>query len=117
VLFSCFDLPVSPGGFSAQSFSYRPSSNPPCSFHCNGLSNFSSLLEEAIRITRTISSPDDTLCSRSRDLEEMMAERGLRVDHTTISRLGSNVMPPNWRSDVGPISTRPRTPGASMRPT
>ena len=32
-----------------------------------------------------------------RDLEEMMLERGLYVDHTTIYR-PTNTMPPSWKS-------------------
>ena len=38
-----------------------------------------------------------------RDLEEMMAERGLRVDHTTIYRLPCSAMPRNSKSAVGLI--------------
>jgi len=38
-----------------------------------------------------------------RDLEEIMAERGLSVDHTTIYD-GCSGTPPNWRSAVGRIS-------------
>ncbi len=48
-----------------------------------------------------------------RDLEEMMAERGLRVDHTTIYR---------WVQEYAPefdkrISKPAMTPGRWMRPT
>ena len=35
-----------------------------------------------------------------RDLEEMMLERGLQVDHTTIYRLSFRRMPQNWKSAV-----------------
>jgi hypothetical protein len=52
-----------------------------------------------------------------RDLEEMMRERGLHVDHTTIFRLPSNATLPSWRSAAGRISKRPMIPGASTRPT
>jgi hypothetical protein len=52
-----------------------------------------------------------------RDLEEMMLERGLHVDHTTIFRLPSNATLPSWRSAAGRISKRPMIPGASTRPT
>ena len=38
-----------------------------------------------------------------RDLEEMMLERGLHVDHTTIYRWGEAAMPRNWNNAVGPI--------------
>jgi IS6 family transposase len=38
-----------------------------------------------------------------RDLEEMMQERGLSVDHTTIFRLPCSAMLPNWTSDADPI--------------
>jgi transposase-like protein len=38
-----------------------------------------------------------------RDLEEMMLERGLHVDHTTIYRLPFSSMPQNWRSSVDRI--------------
>jgi transposase-like protein len=40
----------------------------------------------------------------SRDLEEIMQERGLGVDHTSIYRLPSSAMLPNWRSALGLIS-------------
>ncbi len=40
----------------------------------------------------------------SRDLEEMVVERGLRVDHTSISRLPCSAMPRNSKSAVGLIS-------------
>jgi transposase, IS6 family len=39
-----------------------------------------------------------------RDLEEMMLERGLTVDHTTISRLQSSTMPQRSKNAGGPIS-------------
>jgi transposase-like protein len=52
---------------------------------------------------------------RYRDLEVMMMERGLRVDHTTMYRLSSNSLHPNWRSAVDPTSKSPMTRGASMR--
>ncbi len=35
-----------------------------------------------------------------RDLEEMMLERGLHVDHTTIFRLSSKITLRNWKSAV-----------------
>ncbi len=35
-----------------------------------------------------------------RDLEEMMRERGLQVDHPTIYRLSCSTMPPNWSNDA-----------------
>jgi transposase, IS6 family len=38
-----------------------------------------------------------------RDLEEMMAERGLPVDHTTIFRLSYKPTHLNWRSAVDRI--------------
>ena len=37
-----------------------------------------------------------------RDLEEIMRERGLHRDHTTIYRLPSSGTPPNWRNAVAP---------------
>jgi transposase, IS6 family len=40
----------------------------------------------------------------SRDLEEIMLERGLHVDHTSIYRLPSSARLPNWRSALGLIS-------------
>jgi transposase, IS6 family len=39
----------------------------------------------------------------SRDLEEMMLERGLHVDHTTIFRLQSSAMPRSWKNAVDRI--------------
>ena len=39
-----------------------------------------------------------------RDLEEMMAERGLRVDQTTIYRLPSSAMPPGTRKALSASS-------------
>ena len=52
-----------------------------------------------------------------RDLEEMMAERGLLVDHTTIFRLSCKPMHLNWRSAADHISKRVTTPGKWMRRT
>jgi hypothetical protein len=53
----------------------------------------------------------------SRDLEEIMLQRGLHVDHTTIYRLRCNGTHQNWTSAAGPIS-RPRLiRGASMKQT
>ena len=51
-----------------------------------------------------------------RDLEEMMLERGLSVDHTTIFRWVQRYSR-NWRSGVGLISKPAMTPGESMRRT
>ena len=60
------DLPVcSTGGIPGQPFSLRPSPNRACTFQCTRLSNFSELPEQALRISRTISSPSDTLCRPS----------------------------------------------------
>jgi transposase-like protein len=47
-----------------------------------------------------------------RDLEEMMLERGLHVDHTTIYRLQSSAMHLNWKNDADRTSKPPTTPGA-----
>ncbi len=52
-----------------------------------------------------------------RDLEEMMRERGLHVDHTTIYRLQCNAMLQSWRNDASRTSELPTTPGVSMRRT
>ncbi len=52
-----------------------------------------------------------------RDLEEMMLERGLHVDHTTIYRLQYSAMPRSWTSGVGLSSKPATTPGKSTRPT
>jgi transposase, IS6 family len=38
-----------------------------------------------------------------RDLEEMMLERGLHVDHTTIYRLQCNATLQKWKNAVGRI--------------
>ena len=46
-----------------------------------------------------------------RDLEEMMRERGLHVDHTTIYRSRAALCPPNWRSDASRTSKPPMTRG------
>ena len=45
-----------------------------------------------------------------RDLEEMMAERGLEVDHTTIYR-GYSTMRQSWRSAVVLTSKREQISG------
>ena len=37
-----------------------------------------------------------------RDLELMLRDRGVEVDHTTISSAGSRPMRPNWRSESAP---------------
>ena len=37
---------------------------------------------------------------RSRDREEIMRERGLHVDHTTIYRLSSRALPPRAKNAV-----------------
>lgn len=50
-----------------------------------------------------------------RDLEEMMQERGLDVDHPP-SLVGYNAMHQNWSDVAAPISKPRPTPGASMRP-
>jgi transposase-like protein len=50
-----------------------------------------------------------------RDLEEMMLERGLHVDHTTIYRWVQKTMHPNWRSAADLISRLLTTRGASMK--
>ncbi len=50
-----------------------------------------------------------------RDLEEMMLERGLSVDHTTIYRLSFSATLPNWRNAAGLTSMPPMTRGESMR--
>jgi len=46
-----------------------------------------------------------------RDVEELLAERGLEADHTTIW-LGCNDTVPNWNSDCGVILSRPTNPVA-----
>jgi hypothetical protein len=51
-----------------------------------------------------------------RDLEEIMLERGLHVDHTTIYRLSCSAMHLNWRSEALPILMPPAIPGVSMKP-
>ena len=43
-----------------------------------------------------------------RDLEEMMRERGLQVDHTTIYRLPCSAMPPNSTNAVD-LTSKPAT--------
>ena len=43
-----------------------------------------------------------------RDLEEMMAERGLSVDHTTIYRLPCSARPQSWTNALG-LTSKPAT--------
>lgn|SRR6266487_603294 len=52
-----------------------------------------------------------------RDLEEMMAERSLHVDHTTIFRWVQCYAPelPNWRSALDLTSKPVMTPGGWMK--
>ncbi len=50
-----------------------------------------------------------------RDLEEMMQERGLHVDHTTIFRLQSRAMPPNLIGVADSILQQQGTLGALMK--
>ncbi len=52
-----------------------------------------------------------------RDLEEMMLERSLHVDHTTIYRLQSSITSLNSRNDVDLNSKALPTPGVWMKPT
>jgi IS6 family transposase len=49
------------------------------------------------------------------DLEEIMRERRLAIDHTTIYRLPSNATPQNWRNVADRISTSRLTHGASTK--
>ncbi len=51
-----------------------------------------------------------------RDLEEMMAERGLTVDHSTVARWFCTI-PLFWRSGSDGRCVRQTGPGASMRRT
>src|SRR5208282_5604718 len=50
-----------------------------------------------------------------RDVEELLAERGLAADHTTIWR-GCNDTVPDWNSGCAVISNRPTNPGGLTRP-
>ncbi len=53
-----------------------------------------------------------------RDLEEMLAERGISVDHTTISIAGSSATPRRWRSGcAGSGGVALIRAGARMKPT
>ena len=52
-----------------------------------------------------------------RDVEELLSERGLEADHTTIWRWVQRLRSPNWRSGCAVISNQPTGPGVSMRPT
>ena len=49
-----------------------------------------------------------------RDLEEMMCERGLHIDHTR-STAGCSITHLNWKSAAALISKRRMTRGASMK--
>jgi hypothetical protein len=49
-----------------------------------------------------------------REVEELLAERGLEADHTR-SGVGFNVTVPNCNSGCAGISSRPTKPGASMK--
>jgi len=49
-----------------------------------------------------------------RDVEELLAERGLEAD-TRRSGVGFNVTVPNWNRGCAVISSRPTNPGGSMR--
>jgi hypothetical protein len=52
-----------------------------------------------------------------RDLEEMMRERGLQVDHTTMYRLPCSTTPQSWKN-VADLTSKPATtPGEWMRRT
>ena len=48
-----------------------------------------------------------------RDVEELLSERGLEADHTTIWRWSSATVP-NWRCGGAVISNQPTSPGVSM---
>src|ERR1700704_2926597 len=51
-----------------------------------------------------------------RDVEELLAERGLEADHTTIWRWVQRYRPvPNWNSGFAGILSRPTNPDALMR--
>ena len=52
-----------------------------------------------------------------RDLEEMMAERGLHVDHTTIYRWVQKYAPELEKRSQSLILKLPMTPGGQMKPT
>jgi hypothetical protein len=52
-----------------------------------------------------------------RDLEEMMLERGLHVDHTTIYRLQSSALLRNSTNDADLTSKPAMIPGKWMRHT
>ena len=47
----------------------------------------------------------------SRDLEEMLLERGLQVDHTTISRSRALLRPLAWSGAAAPTSKPPLIQG------
>ena len=51
-----------------------------------------------------------------RDVEELLAERGLHADHVTVWRW-SSVTPRNSTGDCAPGSSRPMTAGAWTRRT
>ena len=51
-----------------------------------------------------------------RDLELMLQDRGVEVDHTTLFA-GSKPMRRSWRSGSGPICVRAMARGGSMRHT
>ena len=51
-----------------------------------------------------------------RDVEELLGERGLEADHTTIWRWSSATVL-NYRSGCAVISSQRTGPGVSMRPT
>src|SRR5208282_5853916 len=51
-----------------------------------------------------------------RDVEELLAERGLHADHVTVWRWYS-VTPRRWNYVCAVVSNRPATVGGSTRPT
>ena len=52
-----------------------------------------------------------------RDVEDLLAERGLLVDHVTVWRLGCSVTPRKWNDVFARDSNRPLTVGGWTRPT
>ena len=51
-----------------------------------------------------------------RDVEELLAERGVFVDHVTVYRWVQRFTPRSW-TPPGLAGTRPATAGSSTRPT
>jgi transposase-like protein len=52
-----------------------------------------------------------------RDVEELLAERGIEVDHVTVYRWVQRFTPLLADARPGPVGTRSGTVGTSTRPT